>query len=88
MTCPESSHLPMTESSIDSIEETWVSAFIDGEATLDEQGGWSERVHERLYYYTVTRQVLRGVLPCPEKREAFHSQRATWADFWSRVDSA
>lgn len=88
MTCPQSSRLPISESTIESLEETWVSAFIDGEATLDEQGGWSEQVHERLYYYTVTRQVLRGTMACQKQPEAFQSQRATWTDFWLRVDSA
>lgn len=68
--------------------DSWASAFVDGEATLSEQESWSEKVHEQLYYYTVTRQVLRGESPTHARSAGFEIQQRTWVHFWARVDSA
>ncbi len=69
------------------IQESWASAFVDGEAGLTEQMRWNETVHEQLYYYTMTRQVLRG--ETPRGRDAgFQTERITWMTFWARVDAS
>lgn len=67
------------------IEESWASAFIDGEASLSEQNGWSHSVHEQLYYYTVTRQVLRE--EASTQHGYYELQRAIWTKFWARIDT-
>jgi hypothetical protein len=67
------------------IEETWASAFVDGEAVLSDHAGWSETVHEQLYFYTVTRQVLHGDAACGP--EPFRTHRTRWAAIWARVDA-
>jgi hypothetical protein len=69
-----------------SLQETWASAFVDGETGLTEQAGWSDAVHEQLYYYTVTRQVLRGETP-RGRAVNFQTQRTTWVAFWAKVDA-
>ena len=68
--------------------DNWASAFVDGEATLSEQESWSETVHEQLYYYTVTRQVLRGENLAHARSAGFQIHQRTWVHFWARVDSA
>lgn len=68
------------------LQESWASAFVDGEVPLaDCVSGLNDTVHEQLYYYTVTRQVLRGEISagCDAR---FATQRATWVQFWTRVD--
>lgn len=70
-----------------SLQETWASAFVDGETSLTEQASWSDTVHEKLYYYTVTRQVLRGETPHGRTVD-FQTQRTTWLTFWAKVDAA
>ncbi|MFM8339906.1 MAG: hypothetical protein ACKN9C_07960 [Fluviibacter sp.] len=70
-----------------SLHETWASAFVDGETSLTEQADWSDAVHEQLYYYTVTRQVLRGEAPRSRAMD-FQTQRTTWVTFWAKVDAA
>ena len=68
------------------IQESWVSAFMDGEADLTQQTRWNETVHEQLYYYTVTRQVLRG--ETTRGRDAgYQTERTTWMAFWARIDA-
>lgn len=69
------------------VQETWASAFVDGEVSLAEQTGWSNTVHEQLYYYTVTRQVLRGET-LVQRDAGFRTERASWVAFWARVDAA
>ena len=69
-----------------SIQQSWASAFVDGEVDLSEQTGWNETVHEQLYYYTMTRQVLRGEM-LRERGAGFHTERTTWVTFWARVDA-
>lgn len=73
------------------VEEThsWASAFVDGEVSLaDPAAGWSETVHEQLYYYAVTRQVLRGAPQQPADQAGFQSQRLLLTRFWARIDAA
>ena len=70
------------------VHESWASAFIDGEASLSDQTDWSDTVHEQLYYYTVTRQVVRGETVAPVRQARFEKQRAVWLQFWARVDRA
>ncbi len=67
------------------IEETWASAFVDGEAVLSDHAGWSETVHEQLYFYTVTRQVLHRDAACV--CESYRTDRTRWASIWARVDA-
>ncbi len=67
------------------IEETWASAFVDGEVSLAEQADWSDTVHEQLYYYAVTRQVLRGESP-RGRDTTFRAERTTLVQLWARVD--
>lgn len=69
------------------LQESWASAFVDGEVTLSEQAGWSDALHEQLFYYTMTRQVLRGEASHGPNAH-FVNQRATWVAFWARVDAA
>ena len=69
-----------------SLQETWVSAFIDGEATLTEQTAWCDATHEQLFYYTVTRQVLRGE-HIRLRETVYQNERATLRAFWARVDA-
>ena len=69
------------------IEETWASAFVDGEVSLSEQAAWSDTVHEQLYYYAVTRQVLRGELLCGRDM-TFRTERTTLVQLWARVDAS
>lgn len=69
------------------LQETWVSAFVDGEVTVSEQADWNTGVHEQLYYYTITRQVLRGEPMSSPQHSDFQTQRATWVAFWARVDA-
>jgi hypothetical protein len=78
---------PVTDSILASENESWVSAFFDGEAMLSEQGGWTEAIQNRLYYYTITRQVLRGepMGQAPERRALLH--RTAWTAFWARIDA-
>lgn len=67
---------------------TWASAFVDGEVTLaDSANGLDETVHEQLYYYTLTRQVLRGTQQPVCAPADFQSQRVLLARFWARVDA-
>ena len=67
------------------IEETWASAFVDGEVSPSEQMCWSDTVREQLYYYAVTRQVLRGEPP-RSRVTTLHTERTTLVQLWARVD--
>ena len=78
-----SAHIPPA-----TVHESWASAFIDGETSLSDQTDWSDTVHEQLYYYTVTRQVMRGETVIPVRQACFETQRAVWLQFWARVDRA
>lgn len=66
-------------------QESWASAVVDGEAFLSEQADLNDTVHEQLYYYTITRQVIRGDMVVA-RHARFETQRATWVEFWARVD--
>ena len=68
--------------------ESWASAFFDGEENLSEHAGWNETMHEQLFYYTVTRQVVRGQHLSHGRELSFRTQRITWAEFWAKVDAA
>lgn len=75
------------------LSESWASAFIDGETTLVEHAGWSQTVHEQLYYYTVTRQVLQqsasaSAVPPQDCHDGLDGRRALWLKVWARVDAA
>ena len=68
-------------------QESWVSALVDGEAFVSESAHLNDAVHEQLYYYTMTRQVLRG--ETPRGRDAgFQTECITWMAFWARVDAS
>lgn len=72
-------------------DPSWASALLDGEVDLRAQDelteSWPENAHEQLGYYTVTRQILRGMAPGPEGAIGFQWQRTTWTRFWARVDA-
>jgi hypothetical protein len=68
------------------LQESWASAFVDGEADCCEPTGWSETVQEQLYYYTLTRQVLRGQI-MGGRGAGYQTERTTWIAFWARVDA-
>ena len=67
------------------LQESCVSALIDGEALLSERAALTDTVHEQLYYYTMTRQVIRGDL-VQTHHARFETQRVAWVQFWARVD--
>jgi hypothetical protein len=69
------------------VQDSWASAFVDGEASLSEQTDWSEAVHEQLYFYTLTRQVVRGETLAARHHAGFATHKATWIRFWAQVDS-
>lgn len=68
-------------------QDSWASAFVDGEVNLCEQESLSETVREQLYYYTVARQVLRGEHSGHTRLDSFQIQQRTWVRFWTRIDS-
>lgn len=66
--------------------ESWASAFVDGETTLISQANWTEAVQEQLYYYTLTRQVLRGDAIGP-RGVCWQERKTSWVRLWTRVDA-
>ncbi len=68
------------------VQDSWASAFVDGEASLSDQTGWSETVDEQLYFYTLTRQVVRGEALALRHHAGFATHKASWVRFWMQVD--
>ena len=66
-------------------QESWVSALVDGEAFVSESAHLNDAVHEQLYYYTMTRQVIHGEL-VTARQVRYETHKATWVQFWARVD--
>ena len=69
------------------LRESWASAFFDGEVSLPEHAGWDETIQEQLFYYSITRQVVRGQHLTHDRDVSFRAQRTTWAAFWAKVDA-
>lgn len=87
MSQPSSHALPLFETTVEE-RISWASAFVDGEVTLSDSATYlSETVHEQLYYYTLTRQVLRGTHQPTSTPADFQSQRVLLARFWASVDA-
>ena len=68
-------------------QQCWASAFVDGETSLADSSGWTETVNEQLFYYTVTRQVLRGEYHACAEFTRVQSRRNLWTAFWARIDA-
>lgn len=72
-----------------SLQESWVSAFFDGEAVWNTGAETSvDSVHEQFFYYSVTRQILRGQTSVDLRPLSQAHRRETWTSFWLRVDHA
>ena len=69
------------------VQESWASAFVDGETALTESSGWTETVNEQLFYYTVIRQVLRGEYHACAEFTRVQSRQNLWTELWARIDA-
>ena len=68
--------------------QSWASALMDGETSFDERvNAANPSTSEQLFYYSVTRQVVRGE-SCYETRNIDRRWgRIQWARFWAQVET-
>ena len=71
----------------DSWQACHVSAWIDGEPTESSAVSWGATEREQLYYFSLTRQVIRREAVMHPVADSFARQQAAWTVFWSRVDT-
>ena len=77
------------ESIMISESETWISAFVDGEA--DWVGEWSMHNHDeirRFHNYHLIRATMRGMSISANTSETLAWHQQQFVKLWARVDTA
>ncbi len=71
----------------DSWQACHVSASMDGESTASSSASWGATEREQLYYFSLTRHVIRREAVLLPIADSFVRQKASWAAFWARIDA-
>ena len=78
---------PLIEADVLPEDQTWVSAFIDGESTLPVSGLNASVLSCQQYYrYQMIRQTLRGV-SLSSSIETITWHQTQFSQLWARVDA-